>query len=395
MDSKSKQTSRLAGFYELALPDRLKLLFERGTLSKEAQHLLEQGGKLGLEIADAMSENVISCHALPLSLGLNFRINNKDHLIPMATEEPSVVAAASHAAKLARINGGFEGHADPSIMTGQIQLSDITEGSPSECILNAKQALLAIGDKSIPNMVARGGGCRDISFKMLDSSRGLGVVLVDIDVGDAMGANMVDTVAECLAPELVKRLGGNFGLRILTNLSLKRLVTVTTTIAMEAIGEKLANAIVLASEFAELDAMRAVTHNKGIMNGIDSVALALGQDFRAIEAGAHGYASVSGTYKPLSTWRRVAQGLEGTIRLPLAVGTVGGSTKSHPGVRAAFEVLGVSGARELAVVMASVGLASNFAALKALASEGIQKGHMRLHHRKSAHQAETTKKRAP
>ena len=230
---------------------------------------------------------------------------------------------------------------------------------------------------------------------MLDDTRGLSVVLVDVDVGNAMGANMVDRVAESLAPELAKLLGGSFGLRILTNLSLKRLVTVSTTIAMEAIGEKLADAIALASDFAELDPMRAVTHNKGIMNGIDSAALALGQDFRALEAGAHGYASLSGQYKPLATWKLVSQGIEGTIKMPLAVGTVGGSTKSHPGVRAAFEVLDVGSAKELAIVMASVGLASNFAALKALASEGIQKGHMRLHNRKLENQATATKKRAP
>lgn len=396
MENKGKKdTSRIAGFYKLNLPNRLKVLFERGSLSEDAKTLLTRGGGLDVSIADAMSENVIACHALPLSLGLNFRINNKDYLVPMATEEPSVVAAASHAAKLARINGGFIGSAEPSIMTAQIQLSGIKAIDAIQKVKENSDELLAIGNASIPRMVERGGGCKEIQLNILDKHRGICVALVDVDVGDAMGANMVDTVAESIAPKLTQLLDGEMGLRILTNLPLKRMVTVSTTIAMEAVGEKLSKGIAAASEFAELDPMRAVTHNKGIMNGIDATALALGQDWRAIEAGAHGYAAYFGAYKPLATWHVESNGLVGTLKMPLAVGTVGGSTRSHPGVKAAFEVIGVSSAGELATVMASVGLASNFAALKALAGEGIQKGHMRLHNRRFETSPSNEKKRAP
>ena len=244
-------------------------------------------------------------------------------------------------------------------------------------------------------MVARGGGCRDIEVRVLelpedqpeggseDRSGGLLVVHVYVDVGDAMGANLVDTVAEAIAPMIREIAGGELGLRILSNLPLRRMVTVTGTVSDEAIGSpELARGIARASRFAELDPLRAATHNKGIMNGIDAVALALGQDWRSIEAGAHAYAALSGHYRPLAVWNKNPSGLTGTINLPLAVGIVGGATTAHPGVRASFELVGVESARELAVVMASVGLASNLAALKALAGEGIQRGHMRLHRRR-------------
>ncbi len=249
-----------------------------------------------------------------------------------------------------------------------------------------RDEVLRAGDAAVPGLVARGGGCRDLEVRVLDEAEGLVVVQLYVEVGDAMGANLVDTVAEATAPLIEAALGGRVGLRILSNLPLRRLVRVRAAVSAEAVGgAALAAAIARASRFAEKDPFRAVTHNKGIMNGIDAVALALGQDWRSIEAGAHCYASLSGVYRPLATWTLTeAGGLEGVLELPLAAATVGGSTRVHPGVRAAFELMRVAGARELAVVMAAAGLASNLAALRALAGEGIQKGHMKLHHRKDA-----------
>jgi hydroxymethylglutaryl-CoA reductase len=338
-----------------------------------------------------MSENVIAAFGLPLSVGLNFVVNGRDVLVPMAVEEPSVVAAASNAARMVRGSGGFGGEADAAVMTAQVQLDEVPEPARAvERIAAHAKALLEVGDASIPRMVARGGGCREIEPRLVDEGSGLVVVHVHVDVGDAMGANLVDTVAEALAGPLQELVGGRIGLRILTNLTLRRRVRVRARVADRDLGEhgeELAAGIARASRFAELDVARAVTHNKGFMNGVDAVAVALGQDWRSIEAGAHAYAALGGAtgragYQPISVWRRVDGGLEGRAELPMAVGTVGGSCRAHDGVRAAFGLLGPVGARELAVIMASVGLASNLAALRALAGEGIQKGHMRLHHRK-------------
>lgn len=384
MSERTKVSSRIAGFYRRPLAERLRAVVDLGLLSEDAAALLARGGGLATDVADTMTENVIACHGLPLSLGLNFRINQRDYLVPMAVEEPSVVAAASNAARLCRVTGGFTGEADPAVMTAQIQLDEVpaTVGA-AQRIARHRDRLLELGDAAIPRMVARGGGCRDVEVRVLDEGRGLVVVHVFVDVGDAMGANVVDTVAEALAEPIAELLGGRIGLRILTNVPLRRRVRVSAELSADSIGgAAIAEGIARASEFASLDPLRAATHNKGIMNGVDAVALALGQDWRAIEAGAHAYAALDGRYRPLATWRRTADGLRGELEMPLAVGTVGGSTRVHPGVRAAFEIVGVESARELAVVMAAVGLASNLAALKALAGEGIQKGHMRLHNRR-------------
>ncbi|HUQ06475.1 MAG TPA: hydroxymethylglutaryl-CoA reductase, degradative, partial [Kofleriaceae bacterium] len=301
-------------------------------------------------------------------------------------EEPSIVAAASNAARMVRDAGGFRGDADPAVMCAQVQFDDVPDcDAASARVASHRAALLALGDGAIPRMVARGGGCRDLEVRVLDASVGLLVVHVYVDVGDAMGANMVDTVAEAVAPRIAELLGGAIVLRILSNLALRRKARARAEISADALGgDDLADGVVRASRFAELDVARAATHNKGIMNGIDAAAVALGQDWRAIEAGAHAYAAVAGGgagYRPLATWTRTASGVVGAIELPMAVGTVGGGTRA-PGVRAALELCNVSGARELAVVLASVGLASNLAALRALAGEGIQRGHMKLHARR-------------
>ena len=246
-----------------------------------------------------------------------------------------------------------------------------------------RETIFRIANDAIPGMVKRGGGCRDLDVRVLDDGQGVLVAHLYVDVGDAMGANVVDAVAEAVAPKVRELTGGTIGLRILSNLPLRRRVQVTCDVSVDALGgPELADGIVKASRFAELDPFRAVTHNKGVMNGIDAVALAMGQDWRSIEAGAHAFASLSGQYGPLVVWRRTESGIQGELDMPLAVGTVGGSTRVHRGVRASFELMGAQNAGELAVVMAAAGMASNLAALRALASEGIQRGHMRLHSRK-------------
>ncbi len=383
MDEQNK-TSRIPGFYQRSVEERVSLLESLGHLSPDSTAHLLRGGGLDVTVADVMSENVVATHGLPLSLGLNFRINGRDYVVPMAVEEPSVVAAASNAARLLRISGGFVGEADAPVMTTQIQLDAVPDVEEAPAVIEAaRDELLALADASIPRMVARGGGCRDLDVRVLCPDEGMLVVHLYVDVGDAMGANIVDTVAEAVAPRVAELVGGEIGLRILSNLPTRRRVRVRARASAEAVGgQALADRIVRASRFAELNPYRAVTHNKGTMNGVDAVAVALGQDFRSIEAGAHAWAAHQGTYRPLSVWKRIPGGIEGTLELPLAVGTVGGSSRTHRGVRVAFDILGVSSASELAIVMASVGLASNLAALKALAGEGIQKGHMRLHERR-------------
>lgn len=377
-----RPSSRIAGFYRQPLPARREAI--AAELSPEARALLAAGGGLPVDTADRMSENVVATHALPLAVALNFRVNGRDYRVPMSVEEPSVVAAASNAARLVRLSGGFSAESDPPIMTAQIQLDDVPRPEDAVARIAAhRDALLAAGDAAIPRMVARGGGCRDVDARVLDPDAGVVVVQVYVDVGDAMGANIVDTVAEALAPCVHELLGGTMGLRILSNLPLRRMTRVTGNVSAEAIGgAELADGIARASRFAALDPLRAATHNKGVMNGIDAAALALGQDWRAIEAGAHAYAALGDGYRPLATWTRTADGLHGRIELPLALGLVGGATQVHPGVRAALEIVRVADSRELAGVVAAAGLASNLAALRALAGEGIQRGHMKLHNRR-------------
>ncbi len=393
-----RPSSRMAGFYRRPLAERvatIAALVDTGQLSAASAAWLRDGGGLELAAADRMSENVVAIAGLPLSVALNLRVNHVDHLVPMAIEEPSVVAAASAAARLVRLAGGFTGDADAPIMTAQIHVDGVDDVAGAGARIGAHAGeLCALGDRAIPRMVARGGGCRDATCRVLDADGGAVVVELGVDVGDAMGANLVDTVAEAVAARIGELLGGVIVLRILSNLALRRLARAQAEVSAEALGgDLLADGVVRASRFAELDVARAATHNKGTMNGIDAAAVALGQDWRAIEAGAHAFAALgcgSGSerrpargsaYGPLATWRRTASGVCGTIELPMAVGTVGGATRT-PGVRAALELCNVSGARQLAVVLAAVGLASNLGALRALAGEGIQRGHMRLHARR-------------
>jgi hydroxymethylglutaryl-CoA reductase len=378
-------TSRVSGFYRKPLAERLAYLVETGLLSAEAGDYLRAGGGLETSVADRMSENVVATHGLPLSIALNFRINHRDVLVPMAVEEPSVVAAASNAARLVRVSGGFFAEATAPVMTTQVQLDGVTDAERApERILAAREALLAAGNAAIPGMVRRGGGCRDLDVRVLDAAEGIVCVHVYVDVGDAMGANIVDTVAEALAPCVHELVGGRVGLRILSNLPVRRTVRVTAEVSADALGgSDIADGMVRASRFAEIDPYRAVTHNKGVMNGVDAVAVALGQDWRSIEAAAHGWAALRpGGYGPIATWKRTPEGIRGELEMPMAVGTVGGSTRVHAGVRAAFEIVRARSAGELGMVIGAAGLASNLAALKALAGEGIQKGHMRLHARK-------------
>ncbi len=386
--SESK-SSRIPRFYERTLVERARTIGEIAGLDPACREHLARGGGLETDVADAMSENVIGTFGLPLGVALNFLVNGRDVLIPMAVEEPSVVAAASNAARIVRGSGGFHGEADASIMTAQVQLDGVPETAlAASRVASVEAALRATGDASIPSMVARGGGVRGIETRVLDVELGLVVIHVHVEVGDAMGANMVDTVAEALAAPIREVLGGRIGLRILTNLSMQRRVRVRAAAsAADVGGEALCDGIARASRFAELDPYRAVTHNKGFMNGVDAAAVALGQDFRAIEAGAHAFAALGpdlrgGGYRPLATWRRTAEGLVGEADLPLAVGIVGGSARAHAGVRTALRMVGARSAGELGIVLAAAGLASNLAALRALAGEGIQKGHMRLHRRK-------------
>ena len=377
-------TSRYPEFYKKSVPERRQAVIANLGLSLEAQKYL-RSGQLDLAIADKMSENVISTFALPMGLGLNFRINGRDYLVPMVVEEPSVVAAASNAARMVRLAGGFRGDATASVMTAQVQFDHVANAAQAaQMIRDRSDEVMAAANGAIPRMVARGGGCIDIDVRVLTEDDGLMVLHLYVDVGDAMGANVVDTVAEKVAPLVQTWIGGTVGLRILSNLPMRRLVHVECDVGAEVLGgATLADGIARASRFAQVDPFRAATHNKGILNGIDAVAVALGQDWRAVEAGAHAYAGLGSDYRPLATWTRTATGLRGSMELPLAIGTVGGSTQAHPGVRTAMEIVKVDSARELSVVMAAVGLASNLAALRALAGEGIQHGHMKLHARKS------------
>ena len=377
-------SSRVSGFYKKSMAQRLELIADSGLLSEDSQAHLAAGGALDVKVADRLSENVIASHGLPLALALNFRINGRDIIIPMAVEEPSIVAACSNAARLVRLSGGFFSEATEPVMTTQVQLDEVPEPQRAAETLEARRReLLDAANRAIPNMVRRGGGCRDLEVRILDEEEGVVVVHLYVHVGDAMGANLVDTVAEAVAPVIQGYIGGTIGLRILSNLPVRRTVRATARVSTEAVGgEEMAKGILRASRFASLDIYRAVTHNKGIMNGIDAVALATGQDWRSIEAGAHAWAALTGRYRPLATWTRTDDGIEGVLEMPMAVGTVGGSTTVHPGVAAAFELMQLSGAQELAEIMAAAGLASNLSALRALAGEGIQRGHMRLHHRK-------------
>jgi hydroxymethylglutaryl-CoA reductase len=403
-----KVNSRISGFYRLPLGARRDELLSRAALTADQVSVLDSGG-LGPEDADRLVENAIGIYALPLGLGLNFLINGRDYLVPMAVEEPSVIAAASNAARMARAGGGFQAEADAPVMTAQVELVGVPDMPGTVERLRAhEQEILALAAAAVPRLVARGGGPRDLDIRIAggdDNAIGPGaiesrrvVVHVHVDCRDAMGANLVNTVAEAIAPRLAELGGGRFGLRILTNLCDRRLVRARVRVPFAALaphgadvaasgatGSVIAEDIAAASRFAEHDAYRAATHNKGIMNGVDAVVIASGNDWRGVEAGAHAYAARRGRYEPLATWQVEAAGADGVLlgqlEMPMAVGTVGGTLQVHAGARLAQQILGVDSAGALGMVAACVGLASNLAALRALATEGIQRGHMALHNR--------------
>ncbi len=386
--------SRIPGFYNLPLDERLVRLLQAAALSREDVAPYGTGGGLSPEAADHMVENVVGTHALPVGIGLNFRVNGKDVLVPMVIEEPSVVAGASFMAKLARAGGGFQATSSPPEMIGQMQILDLKDiESARSAVLQHKGALLAEADAIDPVLKKAGGGARDLEVRVIEESPiGAFVVLHLIyDVRDAMGANAVNTACERLAPRIEALTGGRVHLRILSNLADRRLTRSNCTVPVKELafdrfsGEAVRDGIVAAWAFAAADPYRAATHTKGIMNGVDAVVSATGNDWRAIEAGAHAYAARSGKYTSLSTWGKDEDGnLIGTLEMPMAVGIVGGATKVHPAAQAALRIMGVKTASELAQVIVSVGLAQNLAALRALATEGIQRGHMSLHARQVA-----------
>lgn len=381
-----KQSS-YSGFFKLSPKDRMKEVAEFCNLTLEEQEILKDPDCLDMEKADHMIENVIGRFALPLGVGLNFKINGKDYLIPMVSEEPSVIAAASNAAKIIRESGGFITSNTGSVMIAQIQLTEVADPHSAKMIIEEnKKKIKEICNEKDPTLVKFGGGMEDLDVRIIDSIIGKMVIVhLKVNTLDAMGANAVNTMAEAVSPLLEELTGGKAFLRILSNLAIHRLARARVRIKKETIGEDVVDKIITAYAFAEADPFRAVTHNKGIMNGIIPVALATGNDTRAIESGAHAYASITGRYTSLTTWEKDKDGnLVGTIELPMAVGLVGGATKIHPTARVAVKMLGVKTAAELGEIIASVGLANNFAAIKALATEGIQRGHMSLHARNLA-----------
>jgi hydroxymethylglutaryl-CoA reductase len=398
-------SSRFPGFYRLPLAERRRLVVEAGRAAGLADHDLTfaavDPGALSLEVADGMIENVVGTYALPFAVAVNFRVDELDVVIPMAIEEPSVVAAASNAARMAR-PAGFTTAVSAPVMIGQIQITHVADVDAGAAAIRAAAAtLLEQARRLVPRLDERGGGPRSLEVRTLARSGpdgGVIVVHLHVDCRDAMGANLVNTLCEALSDRIARLAAGRPGLRILSNLTDGRTVTVRCSIddaqlACEgAAGPDVRAAIAAASRFAELDPYRAATHNKGIMNGVDAVLVATGQDWRAVEAGAHAFACRDGQYRPLAIWRERAdgRGLDGELAMPLAVGTVGGALHVHPGARLALAIAGVTHADRLASLAAAAGLATNLAALRALATEGIQRGHMALHARGLARAAGAT-----
>jgi len=390
----NQRGSRIPGFYKLEVDERLKKLLDASELNEDEIHILNNQGSLTIHQADHMIENVVGMFALPLGIALNFVVNDREVLVPMAIEEPSVVAGASFMAKLARARGGFKAWTSQPEMIGQIQVLDLVDlDTARDRLLSNKQKLLKTAAEVDPLLVRLGGGPRDLEVRLInDSPIGpyLAVHLI-YDVRDAMGANAVNTAAERLAPHIEDICGGRVHLRILSNLADRRLAKATCCIPASQLAfddfnaQEVRDGIIEAWAFAASDPYRAATHNKGIMNGVDAVVIATGNDWRAVEAGAHAYAARSGRYTSLSTWSKDSAGnLVGELELPMAVGIIGGATKVHPSARTAIKLMGVETARELSEIIASVGLAQNLAALRALATEGIQRGHMNLHARQVA-----------
>ncbi len=389
------KNSRIAGFYQLSPEQRLQEVKSFDGLNEMDLTMLRGGnGILSVARADKMIENVVGTFELPLGIATNFQINGQDKLVPMAVEEPSIVAGASFAAKLARAGGGFSTSSTRALMIGQVQLVDVPDVDAARtAVLAQRDAILELANAQSSSLVKLGGGAEDVEVQhFADSPTGpMLVVHVVVDCLDAMGANAVNSMAEAVAPMLERLTGGRAYLRILSNLTDRRLAKATVVLPPAALarpdmpGHEVVQGMLHAYAFAAVDPYRATTHNKGILNGIDPVLIATGQDWRAVEAGAHAYAARNGRYTSLSTWRRDEAGnLVGELEMPLAVGIVGGATKVHPAAQAALKLLNVQSARELAEVCVCAGLASNVAAMRALATEGIQQGHMALHARQIA-----------
>jgi len=375
----NKKTSKISGFYKLPVEKRIEIVNNFSNLDKNEF----QNSNLDIQTADRMIENVIGTLKLPLGIAVNFLINDKEYILPMATEESSVVAAASNAAKIARIKGGFKTEASDPLMIGQIQLLDVSDvAGKAKKILDHKKDLLKLANNQDKILVKLGGGAKDLEVRILDSPIGKMIVThIIVDVRDAMGANAVNTMCEALAPELEKISGGRVRLRILSNLADKRIVKAKAVFDKEKMGgDKIVDAFLESYNLAVIDPYRAATHNKGIMNGIDSLIIATGNDFRAIESGAHAYAARNGQYTSLTKyWKDKNGDLVGEIEIPLAIGIVGGAGNIHPKAKICKKILGIKSAKELSEIIASLGLAQNFAAVFALSTVGIQKGHMSLH----------------
>ncbi len=383
------RTSRLSGLHRDTIRQRRRRIEVASELEARMLDELDEG--LSVEQADKMAENVVGVHGLPIGVATNFLIDGVEILVPMAVEEPSVVAAASNGALRARAGGGFSTSADASLTVAQIEVRSSPDVPLAVAAVNGARAeILDSANSCQPELVSLGGGARDVEVRILPDHETVVVHLV-VDCLDAMGANAVNTMAETLAPRIEELTGGTVGLRILTNLADRRLVRARCTIPVDSLerksasGEAVRDGVVAACRFAALDPYRAATHNKGIMNGIDAVVMATGNDWRAVEAGAHAFAARGGSYGPLTTWSIDSNGdLVGEIELPMAIGTVGGAARVHPSARVARKVLGTERARDLARIIAAVGLAQNLSALSALATEGIQEGHMALHARSVA-----------
>jgi hydroxymethylglutaryl-CoA reductase len=386
-----KKTSKISGFFKLSPKERLDIVGQFADLTKEEINAITGTNGMGLEQADMMIENVIGTMEIPIGIATNFLINGRDYLIPMAIEEPSVVAAASNSAKMVRASGGFETSSTDPVMIGQIQLVDVDDpGEAKETLLSKKDEIIKLANEQDPILVKFGGGTKDVGVRIIETIKGpMVIVHLLVDCRDAMGANAVNTMAEAVSPLLEELSGGKVFLRIISNLAVLRMARARAVFSKEAIGgEEVVDAIMNAYAFAEGDPYRCTTHNKGIMNGVTAVVLATGNDTRAVEAGAHSYASFKGEYKPLTHYEKNEKGdLVGNIEIPAAVGLIGGATAVHPVAKANVKILGIKSASELGEVMASVGLAQNFAALRALATEGIQRGHMSLHARNIAQTA--------
>ncbi len=382
------KSSLVSGYYKLSPKERLAFVKEFAGLSDEECALLRNTGSLPLHLADRMIENVIGATPMPLGIAVNFQINKRDYLIPMAIEEPSVVAAASNAAKMGREGGGFHTNSTPPIMIGQIQAVGIKDPYAAKMrVIQAKEEILKKANDQDPVLVSVGGGAKDLTAKVIQTTQGpMLITELHVDCRDAMGANAVNTMAEAVTPKIERITGGRVYLRIISNLATKRLARAWCIVPKEAIGgEQVVDGVVNAYAFAAADPYRAATHNKGILNGIIAVIIATCNDHRAIEAGAHAYAARNGHYTALSTWEKNENGdLVGSVELPMAVGLIGGAVRTHPIAKIAIKILDVKTANEFAEVLAAVGLAQNLGALRALAHEGIQRGHMSLHARNIA-----------